>query len=301
MKNGKHAYMIMAHNNFVILEKLIRLLDDERNDIYIHINYNVKKFEPDKYRLLAEKSRVIFIDRIRVRWGEYSQIKCVLNLLKAATKEGYDYYHLMSGVDLPLKTQDQIHEFFDENDGKEFVHFDSKRADVMNINRIKYFHLIQGRPGSKILRGFISGIGILTLALEKALRINRLQSQTFQLQKGSNEFSITDSLAKYILSQEALIQKTFLFTSCGDEMFVHTLVWNSIYKEKLYYKKFDNNYTANMRYIDWNRGKPYVWKNQDYDDLVSSDYMFARKFDYNVDSEIVKEFIIILCGCSVNR
>lgn len=34
----KHAYLIMAHNNWKILEKLLILLDDKRNDIYLHID-----------------------------------------------------------------------------------------------------------------------------------------------------------------------------------------------------------------------------------------------------------------------
>ena len=41
----KHAYLIMAHNNFGILEKLLMLLDDQRNDIYIHIDKKVKDFD----------------------------------------------------------------------------------------------------------------------------------------------------------------------------------------------------------------------------------------------------------------
>ena len=34
----KHAYLILAHNEFVILERLIQAIDDERNDIYIHFD-----------------------------------------------------------------------------------------------------------------------------------------------------------------------------------------------------------------------------------------------------------------------
>ena len=32
---GKHAILIIAHNEFDILEKTIRLLDDKDNDIYL--------------------------------------------------------------------------------------------------------------------------------------------------------------------------------------------------------------------------------------------------------------------------
>ena len=45
MPSERHAYLIMAHNNFYILEKLLILLDDPRNDIYIHIDKKVSKFD----------------------------------------------------------------------------------------------------------------------------------------------------------------------------------------------------------------------------------------------------------------
>ena len=35
---GKHAFLIMAHNQFDLLEMLIKLLDDAENDFYIHID-----------------------------------------------------------------------------------------------------------------------------------------------------------------------------------------------------------------------------------------------------------------------
>lgn len=34
----KHAYLIIAHNELEVLKRLISALDDERNDIYIHID-----------------------------------------------------------------------------------------------------------------------------------------------------------------------------------------------------------------------------------------------------------------------
>ena len=32
----KHAYLIMAHSQWELLEQLLKALDDERNDIYLH-------------------------------------------------------------------------------------------------------------------------------------------------------------------------------------------------------------------------------------------------------------------------
>lgn len=48
MGNGnkfqKHAYLVMAYDNFKQLEKLIKTLDDERNEIFVHIDKKTKVF-----------------------------------------------------------------------------------------------------------------------------------------------------------------------------------------------------------------------------------------------------------------
>ena len=40
----KHAYLIIAHNEFEILKRLIQALDDERNDIYIHFDRKLNHY-----------------------------------------------------------------------------------------------------------------------------------------------------------------------------------------------------------------------------------------------------------------
>ena len=46
-----------------------------------------------------------------------------------------------------------------------------------------------------------------------------------------------------------------------------------------------------MRYIDWNRGKPYTWGQEpgDLKALLESPYLFARKFDENTNMDIVNQ------------
>ena len=46
------------------------------------------------------------------------------------------------------------------------------------------------------------------------------------------------------------------------------------------------------RYIDWERGSnnnPYVFRTSDYEELKNASGLFARKFDLNVDKEIVEK------------
>ena len=105
---GKHAYLIIAHTNFEQLQKLVNILDDERNDIYIHIDKKSQDFETSIIK--ACHSQVTFVKRTSVNWGGFSQINCELLLLKKAisSSSGYSRYHLISGMDLPIKSQNYI-------------------------------------------------------------------------------------------------------------------------------------------------------------------------------------------------
>ena len=120
----KHAYLIMAHDNFYILEKLIQLIDYDLNDIYIHIDKKAKNFNFNYFRNLVNKSNIYFVKRFNVRWGGYSIVEAELELLNKAIKGEYEYYHIISGVDLPLKSQEYIHKFFNANRGKEFINIE---------------------------------------------------------------------------------------------------------------------------------------------------------------------------------
>ena len=102
----KHAFLIIAHNDFPLLQKLITLLDDPCNDIYLHIDKKADKSNiPD---FSTKHSKLQTIPSITVNWGGHSQIFCELNLLKCATQNVYYYYHLLSGADLPIKNNRYI-------------------------------------------------------------------------------------------------------------------------------------------------------------------------------------------------
>lgn len=53
----KHAMLIMAHNQFEILEKLMTQLDHERNDIYIHIDRKSRGFEQSYFENIKYRDK----------------------------------------------------------------------------------------------------------------------------------------------------------------------------------------------------------------------------------------------------
>ena len=83
-KSDKQAYLLMAHNNLEQLNFLIRSLDSEFSDIFLHLDAK-SKINPDEI-VRPVSSQLYFCDRINVYWAEYSQVQCELNLLRLATR-----------------------------------------------------------------------------------------------------------------------------------------------------------------------------------------------------------------------
>ena len=98
----RHAYLIAAHDNLFVLSTLMRMLDDPRNDLFVHVDKKSKAFDAEQVTGLSHHSKVYLMPRMRVYWGDYSQVESVLRLVETALGGPYSYFHVLSGSDLPL-------------------------------------------------------------------------------------------------------------------------------------------------------------------------------------------------------
>lgn len=281
----KHAYLILAHTNWNQLKRLINLLDDSRNDIYLHLD---KKHFPDKVLLedivkSAHLSKVYCIDSISVQWGGFSIVKAEFRLLKSAVKGDYDYYHLLSGMDLPLKSQDEIDAFFEKNIDKEYIHFGTKEWMENKSQRYRFYWLTSGDAsfGKRVCYKLEKKV----VWLQELIHVDRLNGR--QYASGSQWFSITNQFAQYICSHEKEILRRYHYTRIGDESFIQSIALESGFFDKCFHQTFDDSYYSSMRYIDWERGKPYVYRSEDFSNLIHSEYLFARKFDETIDINVI--------------
>ena len=282
MKNQdrkKHAYLIIAHNEPLVLKTLLRLLDHPLNDIFIHIDRRASALTKEiEHQELSFSQLHILQPQIPVYWGNVSQIEVELTLFETAHEHGeYAYYHLLSGVDLPIKTQDEIHQYFDEHQGEEFVGFwtdafhqrDLKRKVYRNYIFTQYFK--GGRP---LIHSITSFLRNMYLALQKVTCYRR--SFPYEPKKGYNWVSITHDFCSYLISKKEETLKLYKYSLCADEIFVQTLLYNSPFKEHVH--NDEDAADGSMRAIDWERGNPYVWQSDDVETLLTSPYLFARKF-----------------------
>lgn len=282
---SKHAYCIIAHSNPKQLAILLSLLDDSRNDIYIHIDRKSDTTEfMEQINTLELKCSVIFVThRIRVYWGHYSQIVCELNLLEEVVRSGipYDYIHLLSGADMPLATQDEIHDFFRKHKGEEFIHFNHveySKEDIRRKTEYPYYFLKYTTQNGWFAR--YVGIPAYKLARHFVIFFRLRSKYKIPLKKGSNWFSITLPMAKWIITHRKEIIKTLRHVKCCDEMMLQSFCPLSPYAAKI-------SPLGHLRKIDWTRGRPYTWQATDFDELMDSGALFARKFSLDSHPEII--------------
>lgn len=280
----KHAYLILAHHEFGLLQTLISCLDDARNDIYVHIDKKVKSL-PELHATLA---RLKMLDRrVDIRWADYSMVEAEFALFETAQKNGpYAYYHLLSGVDLPLKSQDYIHRFFEENQGKEFIGYTLTEMTPETVRRMQRWHLFPRHFSRK--RNVYSVFRSLFLRLQEILGIKRNGLVYFT--KGSQWVSVTGQMAQYFLDRKSWAQKTFTHTFVPDECVMQTLCWDSPFRENLYSTASDGE--GCMRCIGWQGDELYDWSASDYEALAATPALFARKFNSS-DPEFIQKIVTL--------
>lgn len=114
----------------------------------------------------------------------------------------YDYYHLLSGADLPIKTQEEINLFFEKNNGFEFVQYDTDerlKKDKEIGRRTKLYHFLQNyrrRYNWKPLNSFFTLLERILLAVQLLLRIDRMKKYQNVVIKYGSQCLISDKITK---------------------------------------------------------------------------------------------------------
>lgn len=267
----KHAYLILAHNEFALLQHLVSAIDDPRNDIYVHIDKKVK----DLPTLHTEKAGLTFLtQRTDIHWADLSMVKAEYALFETASAHGpYQYYHLLSGVDLPIKSQNYIHDFFDRHDGKEFIGFTLTEMTPELIRRTQRWHMFPKHFSQT--RNRYSAPRAAFLRLQEILGLKRNHNVSFM--KGSQWVSVTERMARYFLNRRAWVMNTFTHTFAPDECVMQTLAVMSPLRVDLFNTHSDA--AGCMRAIGWRNGRLIDWEASDYDKLARSPALFARKFN----------------------
>lgn len=287
-KDKKIAILVLCHILPNQINDFIDILDDGHFDFFIHVD---KK--SDIHNDIHKRDNVLFVSderRIDVRWGQYSMVEATLQLIDLATRtDHYDYYWLCSGQDFPIKRTDEIYEFL-KNKSCNFISIAATRnnpvdgysnTELDKRCEIVYPSWLIGR--TVVQRGLKKLYNILTGGTGYTFRLLRRNAPCgLRLYFGSQWWCLNRETVEWVTiyaETHSEICEFYKKTLCSDESFFHTLVMNSPYADQS---------EPNLVFIDWSEGKssPKVLRETDYEKIVSSGKLIARKIDATVDHEL---------------
>lgn len=285
----KHAYLILAHHQFALLELLVRSLDHAGNGIFIHFDSKVTEIPA-----IAVQNAALYLieERVDVRWGDLSVVEAEYVLFEEAFQtDHYDYFHLVSGVDMPIKSQEYIRQFFTAHSGAEFIGFYQGEVEQQIDRKVQRYHLF---PKDFRLETTFSGFAkkilrAVFLRVQLILGIRRNQGVRFK--KGTQWVSVSRNFVAYLLSYKEKVLNTYHHTYCPDEIYKQTLCWYSPFRERVY--DLLNEGRSSLRMVGWKNGNLYDWEDKDFEKIMQSESVFARKFNTTNISVVHRIFTAI--------
>lgn len=281
------AHIIMAYKNPFQVNRLVQRLLHPHCDVFIHLD---RKVDISDFIFLQGYDNVYFIrDRVVCNWGGFSFVKAISGSVREVLSRNkrYDFINLLSGQDYPLKPNDYIYSFLEANLGKSFISYELSDNNSVwwkhAVSRYENFHLtdinIRGRYRVQNILNRISPKRKFPLSVKLYGSAN------------ASWWTLSRDCATYVINEldgNPKLERFMRYTWAGDEFLFPTLIMNSPFRESVI-----NN---NLRHIEWEdrSPNPKIFKSTDFESLKSSDQLFARKFDLNVDSEIVDKLDILI-------
>ena len=268
----RHAWLIIAHNEFGILQKLVSMLDDARSDFYIHIDRKVARM-PELY---IGQGRLFYPGRrIDVSWGSVSQIETELLLLETALRNGpYAHYHILSGTHLPLKPFGELMQFYDSHAGQEMMRF-WKRDDGDADFKLRRYHLPMRHfktPGHAFQRALETFCWKACLKVQKVCGIRHLRQMDFR--KTDNWMSLSEKGCRYLVEHRAEILRKYRWSFCGDEYFAASELLACG-------DAFDILDEQRLLHVEFLGDTPRTFPLEAYTGLQQTGCLWARKFTMN--------------------
>lgn len=284
---SRHAYLVTAYDNWATLGALIQLIDDPRNDIFVHIDAKSVGFQPRAFEGLCSNSQLTFIARRTVYWADYSQVDAIMDLMESALgNDGaqYSYFHLLSGADLPIQSQDCLHNFLATS--REIFVGIRPALIPHTATRVKYYYpLIRHSQykNSRLLK--LSSRGLVEL--QRIARIDRTAGTNIQIRDGWDWGSFPRDFVEHLVDSRPKLRETFHSTMAPSEIAFNTEAFRPQFRERLH--DTSTFRAGSLRYLEGPPGKPRVLRSSDFANIVKSNCLFARKFDLSIDSDIVQQ------------
>ncbi len=256
----KVCYLILAHNNFAHLDRLIEALDGYGISFHIHVDKKAGQvYQPKKENV------TVIPGQIDIHWGGFSMVEATLALLGYGVEHspGADYFVLISGVDYPVRPRQFLSEQLEK--GKEYIDIAPVPIPYKPSDRYEYYYFDYERRNLKHYNP-----KFLIEVLLKKLHVKR--KAPFKVYAGAQWFALTAKCVRYILrtvEEDKRYVKFFRRTLVPDEAFFQTIVGNS---------PFMRNVAANLTYTDWDVPVPPATIEGRHIDLLKAQFDFTDEY-----------------------
>ena len=291
------AYIILAHKLPDQLVRLVCKLNTKEDSFLIHVD---KKTDDENYKRmydpLSSIKNVRFLDRLVCNYGDFSHVEATLNGIQEIITSGikYDYVILLTGQDYPIKTNKYIKQVLEKGDAKSFLEYftlpsnEHWKNENGGLDRLNYWHFnIRGRNHSIPKKGRFkqSFLDLVGSAIAEIFPARRKIPLNYKLFGGSAYWCLSWECIEYLnkfVRENAAFIRFFRHVLLPEEIFFHTVLLNSPLANRVV--------NDNLRCINWTGSwHPEIFKLKDFNIFINQDCLFARKFDKNIDADVLDE------------
>ncbi|MFT2090256.1 beta-1,6-N-acetylglucosaminyltransferase [Paraglaciecola sp. 2405UD69-4] len=287
------AYLILCHTDPIHIARLVKkLASDEHNKVYIHVDI---KSDINLFRnAIGDLDNVHFCkNRYDAKWGSFTAIQATMELIKESLSANSDRFILLQGLDYPLYSNSTLSKFFESHSDVEFIRACnvSKSKDYYFWCRIKqawFFSRV-----SKVFKLWHKFNKLFKLPTRSG-RIISSDDRDLDVYFGHATWALTQACVQYIYDfylRELEINNFFTSTMSSDELYIHTVVFNSTFKEKTTKKGPEPEQRnlvnwMNLEYFEYNDSVK-VFESTDFSRIYETGYVFIRKVTSDKSNELL--------------
>jgi Family of unknown function (DUF5928)/Core-2/I-Branching enzyme len=267
------AYILLCHKDPDGIIAQAQRLTAVGDCIAIHFDARSRRADYDRVRAaLASNPAVTFAARrVKCGWGAWSLVDATLLALRAAVDAfpRATHFYMLSGDCMPVKSAEYAHAFLDRNEADYIESFDFFASDWIKTGikdeRLIYRHWFNERTQKPLFYA--------SMNLQQRLGLARKVPADLAIQIGSQWWCLrrrtVESVMAFIQRRRDVV-RFFRTTWIPDETFFQTLVRHLIPEAELRSRTL-----TCLMFSDY--GMPVTFYNDQYDFLLSQDYLFARK------------------------
>ena len=305
------AYLVMAHHKGEQLLRLLNALRQGSPESHIFLHHDAKATPPPQASLNDLRVQLVH-PRISVRWGDTSQVDAILTGIRFALANcRFSWLSVISGQDYPVRSLLTIEAELRACQFDAFVkatpagpYMGRYLARFWALPRFPYSYRIPIR-----LRGALSRARYWLNCRQSLVRIESGPRGTpsqigiyrpfnpfgkdLICYKGSDWFTLSRTAVEYLLEygrKHPDILEYYRRTCIPSESYFQTVLWNA---------KTLRVCNENRRYIRWDHGNtahPTTLTMQHFNAMIGSGKDFGRKFDMDVDAEVLDHLDEVVIG-----